>query len=98
MNLMTYEEIYNKIRTDEGHRFTIYELIKIFQKESDWVGQPQQLLEIKSLIHNITGIRPGGCSGCNINAISDMGRWLTNYEKQLIENPKKPKVGRPVGK
>jgi hypothetical protein len=73
-------------------------LIKIFQNESDWVGQPQQLLEIKSLIHNITGIRPGGCSGCNINAISDMGRWLTNYEKQLIENPKKPKVGRPVGK
>ena len=32
-NLMTYEEIYNKIRTDEGHRFTIYELIKIFQNE-----------------------------------------------------------------
>ncbi len=41
---MSWEEIYELLKKDEGERFTLYQLLQIFINESDWVGQPQQLL------------------------------------------------------
>ena len=53
-------------------------------------------MKIKEIMLEITGVRPGNCSGCNIDTLRNMAKWLTNYEaeqaKIVIE---KPKLGRP---
>jgi len=36
----------------------------------------QQLLVLSSLQHEITGIRPGSCSGCVQDVIRRMNQWL----------------------
>ena len=36
----------------------------------------QQLLVLSSLQHEITGIRPGNCSGCIYDVIRRMNTWL----------------------
>jgi hypothetical protein len=82
-----YEEIYNEMQgallADE--RFTILELIKIFDNESSWCGTNYQLIRIKEYSQEITGIRSGDCQGCMIQAIKNMVRFVNKYE---LENPK----------
>jgi len=99
MQLMTYKEIYEKLKEDKGHEFTLYKLLTIFRDENSWIGKPEQLMELKEIVTNITGVRPGSCSGCMINVLVDMNRWLYNYEKDNPINPEpieeKKKVGRP---
>ncbi len=92
---MSWEEIYELLKKDEGERFTLYQLLQIFINESDWVGQPQQLLKLKEIQTNLTGIRPGNCSGCNIEVLRNLARWLNNYEKDhpQVEEVKKIDVG-----
>lgn len=96
--IMTYADIYAQMQEDTGDRFTLLQLIEIFRNESDWVGTPFQLMKLKELITNITGIRPGNCSGCNINVLVDLNRWVMNYEKELALTETKPKLGRPKAK
>jgi len=96
--IMTYEDIYKQMNEDTGDRFTLLQLIEIFRNESDWVGTSFQLMKMKELLTNITGIRPGNCSGCNINVLVDMNRWVMNYEKEHPTEEVKPKLGRPKAK
>jgi hypothetical protein len=97
--IMTYDEIYEKLAESTGERFTLLECLKIWEKEGDWCGAGIQQMKIKELMTAITGIRPGNCSGCFIDALNNMVRWLNRYEK---EHPKveevKPKLGRPIRK
>lgn len=88
---MTYQQIYEKLQEKTDARFTLLELLNIFKNEHDWVGVPEQLIKLKELIHNITGVRPGNCSGCNINVLTDMCRWLTRYEQEQVAEVEKPK-------
>lgn len=92
--MRTSAEIYAELKESTGKRFTLYELLLIFYNESDWVGETAQLIRLKEIVTEITGIRPGNCSGCNINVIRDMNRWVINYERQ-IQEPEKKKMGRP---
>lgn len=88
--MRTYEEVYNDmINLKDENRFSIKECINIFQNEKSWVGTNQQLLELRSLQHELTGIRPGNCSNCNIDVMRNMIRWLTKYES---EHPKEIEV------
>jgi hypothetical protein len=98
MNIMSWEEIYELLKKDEGERFTLYQLLQIFINESDWVGQPQQLLKLKEIQTNLTGIRPGNCSGCNIEVLRNLARWLNNYEKDHPQVEEVKKIGRPKSK
>ena len=88
-----FAEIYADMTTNTGDRFTILELLKIFDKEKYWVGTDQQTLKCGSLALEITGIRAGSCSGCMINALKDLVRWVNNHEAniliQKIEQPKR---------
>jgi hypothetical protein len=91
--MMTYQQIYESLFEDTGDRFTLYKVMDVFKKESDWVGSPFQLMKIKELVADITGIRPGNCSGCNIDALKNFMYWIERYELQVkTEHPKK---GRP---
>jgi hypothetical protein len=66
-------------------RFTILELLKIFDKESSWCGTNYQLIRIKEYSQEITGIRSGDCQGCMIQAMKNMVRFVNKYE---LDNPK----------
>jgi hypothetical protein len=46
----------------------------------------QQLLVLSSLQHEITGIRPGNCSGCIYDVIRRMNTWIMK-NKPLPEPP-----------
>ena len=91
---MTFEEIYNQLKENTGDRFTMYELLQIFTNESDWVGTPYQMMKLGELQYNITGIRVGNCSGCKIDMLRNMSKWLKQYEATRVEEVK-PKMGRP---
>lgn len=78
--MRTFEQIYADIIADTGKRFTIRQLLEIYERESDWVGTPEQLLQLREMSTEITGIRPGTCIGCNLEVLKNMARWTTNYE------------------
>ena len=86
--MRTYKDIYNDLCADTGHRYTLKELLRIFEKESDWLGKTEQLLKLRELITEITGIRPGTCHGCNLDMLLNMLRWLNMYENE--QNQSKP--------
>jgi len=78
--MRAYEEIYNEM-LQKGERFTIRELITIFENESSWVGTNYQLNQIKGYNLEITGVRTGDCQGCMLTAIKNVARWVNKYEK-----------------
>ena len=94
--MRTYEEVYNDMNTlKNDNRFTIKQCINAYMGETNpldkgsWNGTTQQLLELRSLQEELTGIRPGSCSNCNIEVMRNMIRWLTKYES---EHPKEIEV------
>ena len=89
--IKTYDQIYAEMQ-QPGERYTLLELINIFEAESSWCGTGFQMMQMMELITNITGIRPGSCSGCRIDALQNMVRWKNNYEKTLVKE--EPKRGR----
>ncbi len=83
--MMTYEEIYESLKSKTNAPFTTLEVIRIFKNEGgNWVGTPEQLMQIASLSHEITGVRVGECSGCKISAINNLNRWLDNHEENIV--------------
>lgn len=52
----------------------------------------QQLLKVSSLQHEITGIRPGSCSGCIQDVIRRMNQWLIKNKPQPNETKRKRKA------
>jgi len=84
-----YEEIYNEMQNTPffDERFTVLELIKIFDKESSWCGTNYQLIRIKEYSQEITGIRSGDCQGCMIQAIKNMVRFVNKYELDNSHQP-----------
>ena len=68
-------------------RFTVLELIKIFDNESSWCGTNYQLIRIKEYSQEITGIRSGDCQGCTVQAMKNMVRFVNKYE---LDNPHQP--------
>ncbi len=82
--MRTFQEIYADLEAvTEQH--SLVQLIKIFENENSWIGSAFQLMKLKEIYTEITGIRPGSCSGCNIDMLINMIRWVNRYEK---ENPK----------
>jgi len=93
--LKTFEQIYQEIIfKDEHTRYSLRELLNVFKNENSWIGQPNQLIKLKEIQHELTGIRPGGCSGCNIEVLMNMIRWVERYESEQTQTPIK-KLGRP---
>ena len=89
--MRTYEDIFNELNEPTDQRFTLYKVIDIFRKENDWVGSGFQFMKLAETVTEITGIRPGTCSGCKLNVLRDMARWVENYEKTLVETEPKQK-------
>jgi hypothetical protein len=50
----------------------------------------QQLLVLSSLQHEITGIRPGNCSGCIYDVIRRMNTWLMKNKPLPEPNQDEP--------
>jgi len=69
-----YSEIYTQLNK---HRKNI----EVFHNERHWLGDNNDMSEIGSLVYEITGIRPGGCSGCAADTLKNARNWLLNYEK-----------------
>jgi hypothetical protein len=97
--MKTYEEIYESLKSKTNAPFTTLEVIRIFKNEGgNWVGTPEQLMQIASISHEITGVRVGECSGCKISAINNLNRWLDNHEANIVKQKNEPIVkqrGRP---
>ena len=97
--MRNYQDIYSELKEKTDQRFTTYEVLDIFRKEdNNWVGSSWQMMKLQELSHEITGIRPGNCSGCKIDVIHNMVRWLNNYEKEHplpveAEKPKRKRIG-----
>jgi len=87
--MRTFEEIYFAMKKKGENRYSLLELIKIFDNEVSWIGTAQQLLEIKSLSHEITGIRAGDCSACNLEAVKNISKWLAQNESLILKAKKK---------
>lgn len=51
----------------------------------------QQIKVLVSLQYEITGIRPGSCSGCIQDVLRNMNRWLQKNEPKKQNNGKKRK-------
>jgi hypothetical protein len=85
--MRTYKDIYADLCADTGHRHTLKELLKIFESNSEWIGKTEQLLRLRELILEITGIRPGTCPGCNLETLKNMLRFLNKYESENPINP-----------
>jgi hypothetical protein len=93
--MKTFDEIYSEIIfKDDTIRYSLRELLHVFQTENSWIGQTSQLLQLKEFQHELTGIRPGGCSGCNIEVLMNMIRWVNKYESDKAAQETK-KIGRP---
>lgn len=94
--MKTFDEIYQEIIfKDDTIRYSMRELLHVFQTENSWIGQTHQLLSLKEFQHELTGIRPGGCSGCNIEVLQNMIRWVNKYESDKAAQETIKKVGRP---
>lgn len=79
--MRTYEQIYNDLTT-KTEQYTLRELIRIFENENSWIGSTWQLMKLKEIHTEITGIRAGNCSGCNIDVMINMIRWVNKYEAE----------------
>ena len=92
-----FDEIYAELTFKDGTtRYSMRELLHVFKTENSWIGQPHQLMRLKDIQHELTGIRPGGCSGCNIEVMMNMIRWVNKYEtdkaaEEVIKKVKKAK-------
>jgi hypothetical protein len=88
--MRTWQAIYEDLtRQRIVDRFTLRQLIKIFIEESDWIGTSEQLVQLKALQWEITGIRPGNCTGCNLDVLKNMTKWALKYEQEneiIIDN------------
>ena len=81
-----FKDIYKELTAKGEHRFSLYELIQIFIKESDWVGNQQQFLKILSISHEVTGIRLNpSCSACNLESLKNLANWITKNEPIIIK-------------
>jgi len=80
--MRTWQAIYEDLTKNTGQRFTLRQLIDIFKRESDWIGTSEQLVQLKALQWEITGIRPGNCTGCNLDVLINMARWVEKYEQE----------------
>ena len=85
--MRTYKDIYADLCADTGHKHNLKELLRIFERESDWLGKTEQLLKLRELVTEITGIRPGTCHGCNLDVLQNMLRFLNKYESENPINP-----------
>jgi hypothetical protein len=86
-NMRTYKSIYDDLCADTGAKYTLKELLRIFERESDWLGKTEQLIKLRELVIEITGIRPGTCHGCNLDVLQNMLRFLNKYESENPINP-----------
>lgn len=81
--MRSFKEIYDEMCDHRGFRYSIRELIHIFNNEQgNFPGEGQQVLFIKSYYHEITGIRAGECGGCNIATLKEVSRWIDMREKE----------------
>jgi hypothetical protein len=81
-----FKDIYKELTIKGEDRFTLYELIKIFINESDWVGNQQQFLRILSISHEVTGIRLNpSCSACNLETLKNLANWITKNEPIILK-------------
>jgi len=81
-----FKDIYRELTTKGEDRFTLYELIKIFINESDWVGNQHQFLRILSISHEVTGIRLNpSCSACNLETLKNLANWITKNEPIILK-------------
>jgi hypothetical protein len=81
-----FKDIYKELIEKGEHRFSLYELIQIFIKESDWVGNQQQFLRILSISHEVTGIRLNpSCSACNLESLKNLANWITKNEPIILK-------------
>lgn len=76
----TYEEIYKEMLDKREFRFSVRELLYVWEKEISWIGERQQMLWLRSYQLELTGIRPGECSACNHDVGRNMIRWVNQYE------------------
>ena len=96
--MRTFEEIYILLTaTNEGDKFSLRELLTIFENENSWIGSAYQMMKLKEYQQEITGIRPGNCSGCNIEVMVNMIRWVNRYEQENVNTQveTKQRAGRP---
>ena len=81
--MKTFEQIYNEMCNKGDHHFSIREALTIFGTEDgNWVADRQQTLELQSMQLELTGIRPGTCSGCMVEVVKNMTRWVDKYEAE----------------
>lgn len=93
--MRSYAEIYQSLKDTTNGRFTTLEVLKIFKEEKgNWVGSPQQLMQITSISHELTGIRVGSCSGCQITAVNNLIKWLDNHEQTILNQLTLEKAGK----
>jgi hypothetical protein len=81
--MRTYAEIYADLMA-KSETHSLRDLVKIFETENSWIGSPFQMMKLKEYYTEITGIRVGTCSGCAIDMMRNMIRWVNRYES---ENP-----------
>jgi hypothetical protein len=88
--MRTFLEIYNDAVAngivdvfDKANTLKAQYLIMGWDTNSiDYDFTHQQILVLSSLQHEITGIRPGGCSGCIQDVIRRMNQWLIKNKPQ----------------
>lgn len=84
--MRTYEQIYNEAKSagivDEFNRYnqlkTEYLTKGLDTNSINIELSSTQIQLLVKLQFEITGIRPGGCSGCIQDVIKNMNRWLMN--------------------
>ena len=97
--MRTFEQIYTDLNTKTGEQYTIRELIGIFEHERSWIGSGLQLMRLREISHEITGIRVGNCSGCLVDMMTNMARWVNRYESEHTQTEtNEVKKGRPFSK
>lgn len=98
--MRTFEEIYKDAEAngildvyDKANTLKAQYLIMGWDTNSiNYEFSQQQLLKLASLQHEITGIRPGSCSGCIQDVIRRMNQWLIKNKPQQHETKRKRKA------
>jgi hypothetical protein len=98
--MRTFLEIYNDAVAngivdvfDKANTLKAQYLIMGWDTNSiDYDFTHQQILVLSSLQHEITGIRPGSCSGCVQDVIRRMNQWLIKNKPQPHETKRKRKA------
>jgi hypothetical protein len=81
-------EVFDKVNTLKAQ----YLIMGCDTNSIDYDFTPQQILILSSLQHEITGIRPGSCSGCVQDVIRRMNQWLIKNKPQPHETKRKRKA------